>query len=282
MDRSARRDEMFSTERVLIDFFNNSNVGFAIVDDQLRYQALNLPLAEMNGIAIKFHLGKTLREVLGEVADMQCNEVSFGMTRDHSVSRLNQLGIRGKIVVMKRPIGMIAELLVSLVEPIRGREKGNWIGDMDCDGHLQMAADLPHGIKPGIVDLHELSGGDVVPQIEPEGLEDFQTAGPVTMSLFDRFCLNLWIAGFEKARVTGFSERVEPVRMSFVVPSDGFDEAGIKSAGQVYHGTDIFPVHNGDQFSRIAQVSALCREWNAMNLMSGNGNVRMEINHRVP
>jgi len=68
MDRSARRDEMFSTERVLIDFFNNSNVGFAIVDDQLRYQALNLPLAEMNGIAIKFHLGKTLREVLGEVA----------------------------------------------------------------------------------------------------------------------------------------------------------------------------------------------------------------------
>ena len=56
----------FSAE--LARFLNDSNVGFAIVDDQLRYQALTLPLAKMNGIAIKFHLRKTLREVLGEVA----------------------------------------------------------------------------------------------------------------------------------------------------------------------------------------------------------------------
>ncbi|GEM_PF-3934116 len=58
--------KLFSTE--LARFLNDSKVGLAIVDDQLRYQALTLPLAKMNGIAIKFHLGKTLREVLGEVA----------------------------------------------------------------------------------------------------------------------------------------------------------------------------------------------------------------------
>lgn len=58
--------KLFTAE--LAGFLSDSNVGFAILDDQLRYQALNLSLADMNGIAIKFHLGKTLREVLGEVA----------------------------------------------------------------------------------------------------------------------------------------------------------------------------------------------------------------------
>jgi transcriptional regulator with PAS, ATPase and Fis domain len=58
----------FDAEWLLAKFLNNSNVGLGIVDDQLRYEALNLRLAEMNGIAIESHLGKTLREVLGEVA----------------------------------------------------------------------------------------------------------------------------------------------------------------------------------------------------------------------
>jgi predicted DNA-binding transcriptional regulator AlpA len=60
--------KLFGTERLWAEFINNSNVGFGIVDDQLRYQALNLRLAEMNGRSIEFHLGKTLREVLGELA----------------------------------------------------------------------------------------------------------------------------------------------------------------------------------------------------------------------
>ena len=66
------------------------------------------------------------------------------------------------------------------------------------------------------------------------------------MSLFDGFCLNLWIAGFEKARVAGLSEGVEAARMGFVVSTDGLDEAGIKSAGQVHHGMDVLPVHYRD------------------------------------
>jgi len=55
-------------ERLLAEFLNSSNVGVGIVDAQLRYRALNPRLAEMNGIAIKSHLGKTLRDILGEVA----------------------------------------------------------------------------------------------------------------------------------------------------------------------------------------------------------------------
>ena len=61
-------EQLFGAERLLVEFLNNSNVGLGIVDGQLRYRALNPRLAEMNGIAIDFHLGRTLREVLGDVA----------------------------------------------------------------------------------------------------------------------------------------------------------------------------------------------------------------------
>jgi hypothetical protein len=43
-------------------------MGLAIFDDQLRYVALNPCLAAMDGIAVESHLGKTLGEILGEVA----------------------------------------------------------------------------------------------------------------------------------------------------------------------------------------------------------------------
>lgn len=65
----ARRfvpEHMFSAD--LNGFFADSNVGLAVFDDQLRYQALNPCLARINGLSIESHLGKTLREVLGNVA----------------------------------------------------------------------------------------------------------------------------------------------------------------------------------------------------------------------
>jgi transcriptional regulator with PAS, ATPase and Fis domain len=60
--------KLFGATRLLVEFLNNSNVGVGIVDDQLRYQAVNRRLAAMHGIPVEAHLGKTLREVLGEVA----------------------------------------------------------------------------------------------------------------------------------------------------------------------------------------------------------------------
>jgi len=56
------------TDRLLTEFLINCNVGLGVIDSQLRYRALNLCLAEMNGLPIEFHLGRTLREVLGDLA----------------------------------------------------------------------------------------------------------------------------------------------------------------------------------------------------------------------
>ena len=43
-------------------------LGIAICDDQLRYVSVNDALAAMNGVPAKAHIGKTVREVIGDVA----------------------------------------------------------------------------------------------------------------------------------------------------------------------------------------------------------------------
>jgi formate hydrogenlyase transcriptional activator len=57
-------------ENLLREFFKASRVGLCIVDGNFRYVALNPTLAEMNGIALDEHLGKSVREVLGNFADV--------------------------------------------------------------------------------------------------------------------------------------------------------------------------------------------------------------------
>jgi hypothetical protein len=60
--------ELFDAERLFADFFNSSNVGLAIFDQQLRYRMLNPCLAASNGTSADSHLGKHVREILGNVA----------------------------------------------------------------------------------------------------------------------------------------------------------------------------------------------------------------------
>src|SRR5690242_6735598 len=45
-------------------------MGVAICDEHLRFVTLNAALATMNGVPLKHHLGRQVREVLGEVSRM--------------------------------------------------------------------------------------------------------------------------------------------------------------------------------------------------------------------
>jgi formate hydrogenlyase transcriptional activator len=66
----SRPPEGFSEpEQLLSAFFAASNVGLAIVDAQLNYQAINTALAEMNGVSVDVHLGKSMRYILGNAAE---------------------------------------------------------------------------------------------------------------------------------------------------------------------------------------------------------------------
>lgn len=58
------------SEQLLAGFFGSSTAGLCILDRDLRFLAINNTLAEMNGMAAAAHLGKTVREVLGDFADV--------------------------------------------------------------------------------------------------------------------------------------------------------------------------------------------------------------------
>ena len=67
-NRFGESEAFSEPEQLLAAFFDASPVGLAILDDQLRYQAINNTLAAMNGVPAESHLGRSLRDVLGEVA----------------------------------------------------------------------------------------------------------------------------------------------------------------------------------------------------------------------
>src|SRR5262245_7857860 len=53
----------------LATIYHSAPVGLAFVDTQLRYVSINDQLAEINGLPVDAHLGRTVREVLPHLAD---------------------------------------------------------------------------------------------------------------------------------------------------------------------------------------------------------------------
>jgi PAS domain-containing protein len=56
-------------ENLISAYFDSPSIGFGVIDSKRRYIAINHALAKMNGIPAERHLGWTLRDVLGNVAD---------------------------------------------------------------------------------------------------------------------------------------------------------------------------------------------------------------------
>ncbi len=67
-DRKALQQELVLREARLNAFFASAPVGLCVVDSQLRYVQINEILAEINGLPVGEHIGKTIREVLPDFA----------------------------------------------------------------------------------------------------------------------------------------------------------------------------------------------------------------------
>jgi PAS domain-containing protein len=50
------------------EIWNKGGFGIAVLDNECRYQAINESLAQMHGISPEMHIGRGLKEVIGEVA----------------------------------------------------------------------------------------------------------------------------------------------------------------------------------------------------------------------
>jgi len=66
----ARPEALSDPEKLLAAYFRSSTVGLCILDSDLRYVAINHALAEINGLPAEHHLGRTVREILGDFADV--------------------------------------------------------------------------------------------------------------------------------------------------------------------------------------------------------------------
>ena len=62
-------DVLSEPEKLLASYFSSSTVGHCIVDAELRFLVVNDALAKINGVSVAEHLGKSVRDVLGEFAD---------------------------------------------------------------------------------------------------------------------------------------------------------------------------------------------------------------------
>src|ERR1700683_3581899 len=63
-------ESFIDSEQLLAAYFGASRVGVCILDTDFRFLAVNPRLAEMNGILAEAHLGKSVREVLGDFAEL--------------------------------------------------------------------------------------------------------------------------------------------------------------------------------------------------------------------
>ena len=66
---SQHPEALTELDKLASAYFEASSVGLCILDPSLHYIAINRTLAKMNGVPAEDHLGRTVREILGEVAD---------------------------------------------------------------------------------------------------------------------------------------------------------------------------------------------------------------------
>ncbi|PAX52314.1 GAF domain-containing protein [Brunnivagina elsteri] len=67
-ERKLLERELALKEARLNAFFNNAPVGLCILDKELRFVQVNQLLAEINGVSIVDHIGKTLNQVLYQIS----------------------------------------------------------------------------------------------------------------------------------------------------------------------------------------------------------------------
>jgi len=137
MKRRKFSGEICTTQQLLADFFNSSTVGLAIYDRELRYQAINPCLAEMHGISLRSHLGRSIREVLGEVALRVEPAIKHVL---NSGQPLTGFEIAGTLPTKRRPGRWLDSLFPAKDARGRVRQVGVVVMPLPADAKLGQAA----------------------------------------------------------------------------------------------------------------------------------------------
>jgi len=69
-ERRQAEEAMRESEAWLSAYFTASPNGMAMVDSQLRYMKVNQRLADITGVPLQSHIGRTIRETVPQLADI--------------------------------------------------------------------------------------------------------------------------------------------------------------------------------------------------------------------
>ena len=136
---------LLDAERLFADLIS-TNIGLAILDQQLHYQALNPFLAASNGTSVEAHLGKHVREILGDVA----------LQVEPAIER---------VFAIARPV-LNCEVAGALpTKPVAGHWMGNFFPIVDSNGNVIQVGAVVVELSPNVL-LHPPSnvklGGTVL------------------------------------------------------------------------------------------------------------------------
>ena len=213
------------------------------------------------------------------IGHMQAYKRGLRVTRDHPITRRQQLGLGRIILSVKRPVRMMPQLFPSLVEAIHGREEGVGIGRMNEHRQLQFPSRFPHGIEARIVDFHQRPGLPLLAQIQAQNLQHLHSHGSRLLATLDLIRLPLRKAGLANSVVGGLYAVEETAPVALLQIADVLPQTRSVAAGQVDHGAQVDLVHPGDHGIDAAQCqlgrAAGARPWQRRSHM------RVNVDHGV-
>src|SRR6516162_2015302 len=144
------------------------------------------------------------------------------MALQYSIPRVQKFLVARKVLPMKRPIGMIVQLLEALVEPVSWQKERLGIRNMDRNGHLQRSTGFPHRIESPIIDLHERTFRNFLPQVKTQCLQHLQSPRSCLLGALDGIRLDSSVVGTGALIPQRFGDRYESVWVWFLKFFDRF------------------------------------------------------------
>lgn len=224
--------------------------------------------------------GGDVLEVFGEVADVEGDELRFGVASEDAIAGGKEFVIGGEAGAVEGPVGVVVEFFKAFVEAVGGEEEGDGVGDVDGDGEGEAAAGVPEGVEAFVVDSEELAGGGVVAEVEAEGFEDFEAAGAVALGLLEEVDLALGVIGGVGFGPGGFGHGEEAAGVGAVELVDGLLEARAVAAGEVDEGADLLAIHDREEIVGGANKLTVAGEGDTVLGAGGPGEVGVEVEDR--
>ncbi|MGZ4898215.1 MAG: PAS domain-containing protein [Candidatus Angelobacter sp.] len=157
----AMPEALQQPDQLISALFGSPGIGIAICDNRLRFNAINQALAVMNGVPLEAHLGKTIHQVLGPLADRLNPVIEKVLQTGEPISNFEVIGKLRTRTESSRwienffPIrdghGKVEKVGVVIIEatrPLFASADDKWLRQADAQWAYQEQCPLPANTVP--------------------------------------------------------------------------------------------------------------------------------------